>query len=206
MGKLGLPFEEVLKVVSTILQALAVVVTAYFASRGLNAWRRQLVGKRKLEVAEDMLLAAYKAQSILLHIRNPITFGEGQSRPRGKDERPGQADAKDMYFAPLARMQKLDDDFAQWAKVRFLADAYFGLEAAAPFDVIQGAYHTVAVAARMLVTTVGELPPNDSNKRKWEEEIWDTQRPEDPIHLQVAAAVRQIETICRPHLRRPSSP
>jgi hypothetical protein len=201
MTVFGGPIEESVKIALTILQVAAIAVTAYFASRSLDAWRRQLVGKRRLEVAEEMLVSAYKAQSSLLHVRNPMTFGEGQVRPRDKDERPGHAGLKDMYYAPLARMRKLDDDFAQWSKVRFLADAYFGPDAATPFDVIQRAYHTVAIAARMLVEMVGEIAPNDPSKKRWEAEIWNTQQPDDPITANVAAAVRQIEVVCRPHLR-----
>jgi hypothetical protein len=197
----GLPLEEAVKIVSAVLQASAIVVTAYFASRGLNAWRQQLLGKRRFEVAEEMLLAAYKAQSVMAHVRNPMTFGEGQIRPRAKDERPGNADAKDMYFAPLARMQKLDDDFAQWSKVKYLAETYFGPGASAPFHAIRRSFQTVAVAARMLVETVGELAPSDPRKKQWEAEIWDTRQPDDPITASVAAAVRDVETICRPHLR-----
>ena len=59
---------------AAVVQAIAVVVTACFASLGLNAWRRQLVGKRRLEVAEEMLLAAYKAENNLRHVRNPTTW------------------------------------------------------------------------------------------------------------------------------------
>lgn len=40
--------EETLKVPSAVFQAVAVVVTAYFASKSLNAWRRQSLGKRKM--------------------------------------------------------------------------------------------------------------------------------------------------------------
>lgn len=201
MTVFGLPLEEAIKIGSTIIQVVAVAVTGYFASRGLNTWRHQLLGKRRLEVAEEMLLAAYKAQSTLLHVRNPMTFGEGKSRPRDKDERPAQGDLKDMYFAPLARMQKLDDDFAQWSKVRFLADAYFGQDAAAPLDTIRRAYATVAIAGRMLLEMVGDVAPNDPSKKQWEAEIWNTQQPDDPITTSVAAAVRQVELVCRPHLR-----
>lgn len=197
---LGLPLEEILRVASTILQALAVVVTAYFASRSLSAWRRQLVGKRKLEVAEDMLLAAYKGRGALSHVRNPIAFGEGRARPREQDERPNLANLKDSYFTPLARMQALEEDFAQWSKVRFLADAYFGQEGAAPFDAIRKAYATVTISARMLVMTAGDLTPQDPRKVQWEADIWDTGTSDDPIRLSIDAAVRQVETACRPYL------
>jgi len=35
-----------LQIAATILQALSIALTAWFAILGLSAWRRQLVGKR----------------------------------------------------------------------------------------------------------------------------------------------------------------
>jgi hypothetical protein len=49
--------ETWLKVAATVLQAISVAVAAFFAILGLNAWRRQLIGKRKVEIAEEALLA-----------------------------------------------------------------------------------------------------------------------------------------------------
>jgi hypothetical protein len=186
--------------IAAVLQAIAIIVTAYFASRGLNAWRRQLVGKRRLEVAEDMLLAAYKAASNLRHVRNPLNFGEGRSRERDPGERPGMASSKDMYFVPLERLRGLSDELAQVSKVRFLAAVHFGQEAVLPFDAIHKAYHEVAVAARMLVTTVGELAPSDTAKALWEKTIWNGGAEDDPITTVVTKAVRDLEAFCRPHL------
>jgi hypothetical protein len=44
------------EVASKLLPAVAIAVTAVFAILGLNAWRRQMVGKRKFEVAEEGLV------------------------------------------------------------------------------------------------------------------------------------------------------
>ena len=55
--------EEIVKVGAPALQAASIAVTAYFASRGLNAWRQQLAGKRRFELAEEILVATYKVQT-----------------------------------------------------------------------------------------------------------------------------------------------
>lgn len=54
--------EEAVKIAATVLQAVAVVVTAIFASKGLAAWRRQQLGKRRIALAEEVLVAVYKAR------------------------------------------------------------------------------------------------------------------------------------------------
>src|SRR5712691_9185860 len=105
--------EEIIKITATVLQAAAVIVTAIFASLGLRAWRAQLIGKRKFEIAEASLLAAYKVKNAMSYIRNSGSFGgEGRTRPRAETEGEDLARAKDVYFAPIERMQKTNDDFS----------------------------------------------------------------------------------------------
>jgi hypothetical protein len=76
-------WEQFVENAPQILQAISISVTAGFAIVGLNAWRRQLIGRRKFEAAEQILLASYKLQHALPGVRNPIVFSEeGTSRPR----------------------------------------------------------------------------------------------------------------------------
>jgi hypothetical protein len=168
--------EQIIKIAATILQAAAIVVTAIFASRGLHAWRRQLIGKRKFEIAEEILVITYKVQGHLANVRSPIRWGgEGASRPRPKGIEPA-TERKDMYFVPLERLGKLSDDFAQISKARLLAQIHFGAEAVRPFDAIRNVYHEIAVAGRMLVETA-EDPRREVGEALvsgWEATIWDT--------------------------------
>ncbi len=53
-------WEALFKIAPPLIQAVSVAVTAVFAVIGLRAWRRQLLGRRKIEIAEGTLLAAYK--------------------------------------------------------------------------------------------------------------------------------------------------
>ena len=50
--------EDIVKFGAPGLQAVSIALTAYFASRGLNAWRQQLAGKRRFDLAEEILIVA----------------------------------------------------------------------------------------------------------------------------------------------------
>jgi hypothetical protein len=100
-----------------VLQAASVAVTAVFAVIGLRAWRRQLLGRRKIEIAEGTLLAAYKIKEAMAYIRNPGAFVGGSTRPRQADEPEGLASLRDSYFVPLERMQKTSGDFDEFEKM-----------------------------------------------------------------------------------------
>lgn len=102
-----------------VLQAVSVAVTAVFAILGLRAWRRQLLGRRKIEIAEGTLFAAYKIKEAMSYIRGPGLVG-GSTRPRQPDEPEGLASRRGSYFVPLERMQKASGDFAEFEKMKLL--------------------------------------------------------------------------------------
>jgi hypothetical protein len=195
--------ETFVRIAATILQALAIIVTAIFASRSLHAWRQQLIGKRKFEIAEEILVATYKMRGNLAHVRGPLAWGgEGKSRPRQEDAVDSAADRKDMYFVPLERMQKLNDDFAQISKARLLAQVHFGPDAGTPFDAIARVFHDVAVAAHMLINTADERRPDvgEDLVSGWEKTIWAISGGGDELATTISSAVSEIEMFCRPAL------
>jgi hypothetical protein len=145
-------WDDFLRYAPSILQAVSITVTALFAIAGLRAWKRQIIGKRRIEVAEEALLAAYKARNAMSYVRNPASFGgEGATRPRREGEDQGIAMARDAEFAPLERLQKANADFAELEKTRLLCEVHFGPEAAEPFNAILESRNAVWIAASTLV-------------------------------------------------------
>jgi len=51
--------------VAPLVQAGMVLVTGVVAIRGLSAWRQQMIGKRKAELAEQVLVGFYAARDTL---------------------------------------------------------------------------------------------------------------------------------------------
>jgi hypothetical protein len=193
--------DQIISVAATVLQALSIAVAAVFAVLGLDAWRRQLVGKRKFELAEEILVTVYKMKNELSFVRNPGAFvGEGKSRPRAAGEPDKWTDQRDTYFVPLQRMRDLTGEFAQFSRMQALADIYFGPEAAKSIDDLRRAFNHVAIAAGMLIRTAGENATHDQVSR-WEATIWEGAGEDDKIAMTAEASVSQIDAICRPHLK-----
>jgi hypothetical protein len=193
---------NMLQIVTTVLPAAAIVVTAFFAIRGLHTWRGQLLTKSRFEIAEAIMVATYRIQGRLEHIRNPVAFEGGDKSPRPRPEGIEVAAArKDMYFVPFARLQQINDDFAQLSKARLLARVHFGPTSVAPFDAISGVYREIAAASRMLVDTAEESRQNRLELvQKWEATIWDISGGTDALAQRMQAAVSEIESLCRPAL------
>jgi hypothetical protein len=198
--------DELVKVAAPVLQALSIAVTAGFAVAGLNAWRRQLVGKRRIEIAEETLFAVYKVRDAFPFFRSPgVPFAsEGSTRPgRGENESAGIASMRDAYFVPIERLQdtRIADAFAQLSKAALLCETYFGTANTKPFHEILRARNRVLVGAQMLMRTSGDSATDRNLVRKWETDIWAGVGEPDDIAAIVERSVGEIEAMCRPLLK-----
>lgn len=186
-----------------MLQAVSISVTAIFAIVGLNAWRRQLVGKRRIEIAEQTLLAAYKMRDAFTYFRSVGAFtGEGRSRPDRDDEPEAIRSQGDAYFVPIERIKATSDAFAEFSKAALMCEVYFGTATAKPFHDVLRMRNRVVISARMLLTMTQQKRNDAKNRDRWEADIWEGSHPEirDEIAETVSVAIQTIEAMCRPLL------
>src|SRR5690242_11617520 len=55
----------------TAMAGLATLLAGWAAIRGVYAWRSELVGRRKAELAEEVLAQFYRARDVLIWARLP---------------------------------------------------------------------------------------------------------------------------------------
>ena len=63
---------SVLSGAGTVIGAVAVIGAAWFASNTFESWRLQTLSQRRIEQAERILTAAYKARRALGYVRSPL--------------------------------------------------------------------------------------------------------------------------------------
>jgi hypothetical protein len=125
--------NEPVRLAAVIVQAAAIVITAIFAVLGLRAWRGQLIGKRKVEIAEETLVLVYKIRNAIAYARLPVHGPtEGLSRVRELAEEENFRKLRDSYFVPVERLRAYDEDFAKLERQALLCEVYFGAEMRAP--------------------------------------------------------------------------
>lgn len=201
--------DFVQKIGAPIIQAISVCITAVFASIGLNAWRRQVVGKRALEIAEETLLATYKVRGVIRQARRP-TLGAGATRP--KPEQPEEqrvAEDRNMYYATIETLRKNVDTFAKFEQCCELCIVYFGERARKPFRQIYECIWSMESAVSVLMRDAGLTARTPQHVEELERRhrengavVWEAEdgKP-DPIRRKVNAAVTEIEAMCAPHVR-----
>jgi hypothetical protein len=121
------PWVEIAKAVPSVVTAVTAVIGVAIAVRGLNKWRAETIGKRKAELAEEVLADFYRAKLIFVWVRSPGAFGdEGKTRKAEPGETPEQTRYRNALYAPIERLTEHNAFFAEMAARRFRFKAVFG--------------------------------------------------------------------------------
>ena len=174
--------------------ALATLVASWAALRGLGTWRSQLVGRRKTELAEEVLAQFYHARDVFTWARTPAVHDPdgGDGGERG----PSKAQA---LSAPIERITNESELFSALQAGRYRFIAYFGQRAAEPFEAIRAVHAEVIAAAGDLIRDNGGAGSEcDARRGGWEDSIGWGENPHDRVAARVDEAVRRIEQICLP--------
>jgi hypothetical protein len=196
---------DYLQGISGLIEALAVATATGLAIYGYNAWRTQLIGRRKVEVAEKALLATYRARDAFEYIRTPASFiGEGESREKKPEEDKELASVLNLHFVPIERINNNAGVFSELQKVRLLCRVHFGPTAQVPFDSLLTVRHRIIVAARMLGMTARSRVQDEridpKLRKEWEAAIWSGLDEQDALQTMINTAVADVESICIKYL------
>jgi hypothetical protein len=166
---------------------LAAAVAGWAAVRGLGAWRAETVGRRKAELAEEVLAQFYRARDLMTWARFP---GDGSLAPT---EAVGSG-------GPVERLARESQLFSELQASRYRFMAYFGEEAAKPFDELRKIHKEVLDAADSLARAD---QPGDgaspSDRAAWNAAIGrGAPSGEDELAARLDRTIREIERICRP--------
>lgn len=196
LGALG----QFIGAVAPAVTAGAACFAAWIAYRGLEKWRAETIGKRKAELAENVLADFYEARDIIRDARSPLSFGdEGQSRQKEAWETEIDTGTLNSYFRTFERLNKKREFFAQFHARRYRFLAIFGQEASKPYDELFRIYTEIVKAVIMLMKThhphgldyqlhpdvLGSLP---DERKKWEATIGGPHAAQDPVEERLKSA------------------
>lgn len=192
-----------------ILSALATVVAALGFVFGVSAWGREFRGKRRIELAENVLALFYEAQEVIREMRNPASFGgEGSSRPRVEDESDEERKIRDSAYVPFERFKRYESLFSRLRSTKFSFMAMFGVEESLAFNDLTVVVNQVLHAARELGTRFWldqgrrqmsqlQLDVHHNLLDRYQAMFWEGTPEEDELAQKVQAAVSRIERVAK---------
>ena len=191
---------EVLKALPSMVTAGAAVGTFFIALQGLQKWRQETVGKRKMELAEEVIADFYEARDIIKAARSRGRFShEGTTRPKGRGESEEDTETLNAYYAVVERLSNKGEFFARLAARRYRFIAFFGKQEAAPFQQLFQ-LHGEIVATVSTLRMIGTRPVRELNLEKMENVIFETSG-NDHISRRLDDMVEAIEKVCRPAIQ-----
>lgn len=206
---LGIPIETI-NALAGVATAVAAMLAALFAYRGLRIWRDEMPGRRKAELAEEVLADFYQVRDVFLWVRSPASYSsEADNRPRDDGEKEDLARELDSYFVPIARLNNDRTFLSAFRAKRYRFRAVFGDDADKPFQELRKIEVLVNTSANMLSRVArsdarrgrSTTSLSEEQRRKHEAHIWSTGENDDPISPRIDAAVKAIEDICRPAIK-----
>lgn len=191
-----------------IAQSASIILAALFAIYGFDAWRREHIGKRRIELAEEVLALFYQARDAIAAIRSPFGYeGEGRTRKPSPNERPEDKDGLDQAYVLIERYNSYSELFSRIHSLRYRVMAQLGLEAAKPFDSLNEIIRELMLSAHRMsrLNTRREWASHSAEaEEKAHREYMEihsvyygTGGADDPISPRVKQAVSDIERTCR---------
>jgi hypothetical protein len=194
--------------VGTIIGALAVIGAAYLGSRTFDSWRKQKLSERRIEQAERILTATYKARRGLSIVRNPMMFAhelaatekhlkERDQWPNDEAEQRRLTSAQTIYNRLNAEM----DNRRALDECQPMARALFGEELELAIEMLNRQFNTVSVYVD------ANYNDRDGSDRSFRNDIsanlyegWKV-TGENKMDATIAEQVKIIERHCVPVLR-----
>ena len=133
--------------------AFSALIAASAFVYGVSAWRRESVGKRRIELAEDVLALAYEVEEIIQSIRSPFSSNtEGQSRVKSDRKSPEETELQNCAYVVVERFNEREDRIANFRALKYRFTAAFGPNSSQPFDDINQTIRDIFASAQILGT------------------------------------------------------
>lgn len=200
---------------ATIAQAIAVISACWAIISGVGAWKREFIGKRKIELAEETLAAFFEIMDAISFIRNPWSSGnEGSSRNRATYETEVESQLLDRGYIVFERYELKKDIFVRFNTLKYKFMAMFGTETEIIFKDTNQTLNSIFTSANMLATHYWQrqgrvqMQADDFQKhldemRMHEGIFWDRYNENDEIRSQLSATQKKLEKVTKPCFEEP---
>ena len=190
----------------TIAGAASIAWAALIGRSRFDEWRRRGTEKRRIDVAESVLLAAIECQTAYSEVRsikqNPLAWKAGELRARKERDPMDQSELRRAEIAGWDRVQRMLDQSPKFEKLqslRPLALAYFGENLDQLIqDLICVRTEIVQAGAYYDQATQGE---SDRSPMKLEAILWEQFPCADPTQDKLDRIHQGFEDLLLPILR-----
>lgn len=198
-----------------ILQAIAIISACWAIISGVGAWKREYIGKRKIELAEEALATFFEIRDAIAFIRSPWARGtEGNTRKQSPNETKAESQLLDRGYIVFERYESKKDIFVRFDTLKYKFMAVFGIKAENIFRDTNKTINSIFASANMLATHYWQrqgrvgMKPDAFQKHldemhKHEGIFWDRYNKNDEIRNQLTVTQQELERVTKPCFEEP---
>lgn len=202
---------------AAITQMVAVFSACWAIISGIGAWKREFIGKRQIELAEQVLAKFFEVKDAIAYIRNPFSSSdEGKTRQRRDGETAAESELLDRGYIVVERYSKKESIFADFNTLKYKFMASFGPETEQIFIDTNKALNSIFVSARMLATHYwqrqgrvqmekGEFQKHLDEMHRHEGILWDFGSDTDEMRVQLKAIQDKLDNATASCFQEPMS-
>jgi hypothetical protein len=203
--------SETLNVIQAVAVSAGAALTAFFAWRGVDTWRRQLKGRAEYEAARAALRSAYRVRDALSIVRSPF-MTSGEQAAAGAEVDPQLSELDPSSSETQARRQAAGYQ-VRWRAVasalsdldvaRVEAEALWGASAADCFAELRGCASELNASLTMYLRREAQ-PRWHASSDDFDEKLFRTVfagGDGDIYSARVQRSLESVEAYFRPRLR-----
>ena len=202
--------------IATIAKLVAIISACWAIVSGVGAWKREFIGKRKIELAEQVLAKFFEVRDAVSFIRSPFSNTlEGNTRERREGETKAESELLDPGYVVFERFHKREQCFVEFSTLKYRFMASFGHDAGGAFNEVTKIVNSIFVSARMLSThywqrqgrvamTEDEFKKHLDEMHRHEARYWEIS-PDDEINKQLSEVQSFLEQVTAPCFQEPVS-
>jgi len=201
---------------AAIAKLVAIISACWAIVSGVGAWKREFIGKRKIELAEHVLAKFFEVRDAISFIRNPFSnTSEGSTRERREGETKEESELLDRGYVVFERFHKREQCFVEFSTLKYRFMASFGHEAGNAFNEVTKIVNSIFVSARMLSThywqrqgrvamAEDEFKKHLDEMHRHEARYWEI-GPDDEVNTQLGEVQKVLEKVTAPCFQEPVS-
>ena len=193
---------------ATLVQALSVLGACWAIISGIDAWKREFIGKRRIELAEQTLAKFFEVKDAIAFIRNPFSrVDEGKTRQRSQSESNKDSDLLDRGYIVVEGYSTKESIFSDFQTLKYKFMAAFGKDTERIFTDTFKTVNSIFSSARILAThdwaNQGTTRPDQFQRHldemfRHEGIFWDSNDDKDEIRIQLRAIEEKLENVTAP--------
>ncbi len=206
-----------LETVTLLGKTIAIISACWAIVSGVGAWKREFIGKRRIEIAEETLATFFEIKDAIIFIRRPFSFvGEGESRVVGEREKPEETELLNRGHIVFERYEKKREVFVKFETLKYRFMAIYGAESEKIFKDTNKTVNSIFGSARQLATrywqrqgrvemSKAEFDKHLEKMQMHEDVFWDTWEEGDVIRKQLQAIQDKLDDVVESTFEEPMS-